>query len=295
MTVTNECDIRLYDVIPFLPQEIASAVRLFCIKTPSLAHNVCEVRLRDNGALSLSCPDKSIFIDLLGNVRRMPYICSCGEISQCVQLLCRNSYHAHENEIKEGYISMPNGMRAGVAPNASLTGSVFGINSVCIRIPTYIEGCADGLLERTGEVSMLIYSPPGVGKTTLLKGLIAALSRRGRRVCVVDTRRELQAKKEPLADYLCGYPKGEGIELATRTLSPDFIVCDELGARDVDGVISCQNAGVPLIATCHGEELSTLLLRPCIKELYSMKVFSVYTGLSRCDGRFAFDIFKCDS
>lgn len=293
MTVINEYDCRLYGVIPYLPAKLGNALRLFCIKNPTAAMSVTEVRLRIGGAFSLSCPNGSIFFSEVGAIRKTPVICSSEQVKKCVELLCRNSYHTHEGEIKSGYISLPDGFRAGVAPNAASESGVYGINSVCIRIPRHIKTCCEKLLSQTGEASMLIYSPPGVGKTTLLKSIISELCRRGHCVSVIDTRRELQAEKAPLADYICGYPKGAGIELATRTLCPDIIICDEIGSQDTEGIIACQNTGVPLIATCHGQTLESLLLRPGIKELYSMRIFSFFVGLSRCEGEFSFDIFKC--
>ncbi len=283
----------VYGVLPYLPERLASALRLFCLKSPEIAKKVTEVRVRKSGAFSVSVSGRNMFFDALGNIKKSPLICTDSEVGACVEKLCGNSYHAHEEEIKEGYISMPNGFRAGIAPNACAGGGVYAINSVCIRIPSVHYGCAERLISQTGAISMLIYSPPGVGKTTLLKDIISILSQKGFRCAVVDTRRELSMQKAPLADYICGYPKASAIEIATRTLCPQFIICDEIGIADAKAIIECRNTGVPLIATCHADSCEKLLLSPDIKQLRDNGVFSLFVGLSRNESEFSFDITPC--
>lgn len=97
---------------------------------------------------------------------------------------------------------------------------------------------------------MLIYSPPGEGKTTLLRDIASLLSSPPylRRVAVIDSRAELfreDSFSASIADIYTGYPKAYGIELATRTMSPQFIVCDELGTEEAKSVMEDQNCGVP--------------------------------------------------
>ena len=97
-----------------------------------------------------------------------------------------------------------------------------------------------------------------------------------------------------LVDVLHGYPRAKGIEIATRTLSPEVIFCDEIGsAEEARSILSAQNSGVPLIATAHAESRETLLRRPNIRLLYENGVFRYYIGLGRApgSGRFVFDVF----
>lgn len=52
---------------------------------------------------------------------------------------------------------------------------------------------------------------------------------------VLDERFELSADGFDLGactDILQGYPKQEGLSHAVRCLSPEYIVCDELGEND---------------------------------------------------------------
>ena len=104
-----------------------------------------------------------------------------------------------------------------------------------------------------------------------------------RRVAVIDTRFEIETK--PLqecchVDFLSGYPRGKGIEIATRTLSPQYIICDEIGGyEEAEAILSAQNTGVPIIATAHASSVEELLLRPNIRTLHEHHLFSDYIGI----------------
>ena len=91
-----------------------------------------------------------------------------------------------------------------------------------------------------------------------------------RKVAVVDERGELagtcigvpQNDLGLCCDILDGYPKAEGILQAVRTLSPDIVVCDELGSmEDVAAVEQGLNAGVTLVSSIHAGSAEELLHR----------------------------------
>ena len=132
---------------------------------------------------------------------------------------------------------------------------------------------------------MLIYSPPGVGKTTALRALAATLGR-GKsplNICVVDERCEFDPENYTAhtVDILRGYKRREGIEIATRTLSPDLIMMDEIGADDGENILSVVRCGVPIIATAHGGSRDEILARPSLSGLISCGAFSVLVGIYR--------------
>lgn len=282
----------LYQTATYLPDVFGSALRLFVLKNRKKANCVTEVRLRSDGAFSLSCSDENIFPDINGGISEKPLICSKEDIRQCVLRLCENSYHVHEEEIKNGYISMKNGFRAGVAPMCSHTEAVYGISSVNIRIPKEVRGCSDSLTKVTETRSVLVFSPPGVGKTTVLKDIIRYVCGKGLRCAVIDTRGELDVKA-PLCDRISGMNKPRGIEIAFRTLCPQYIVCDEIGAGEADGIIQASNTGVPFAATCHGASFAEIIRRPFVKKLYDAGVFDFYARLYRCKDDVTFDINEC--
>lgn len=212
------------------------------------------------------------------------------ELSDCVTKLCGGSVYAHGDTIREGYINACNGIRVGVVGTACADRNMSEITSLNIRVPHLIRGVSDYLVKRCldgGSVkSLLIYSPPGTGKTTLLRDLAARLGGEfKRRVAVIDTRGELYIPEffsDTLCDVLVGYPRAGGIELATRTLSPEVLICDELGDLDeARAILTAQNTGVPLIASAHAATLGELLARQNIRLLHENRIFSRYIGISR--------------
>ena len=76
---------------------------------------------------------------------------------------------------------------------------------------------------------------PDSGKTTLLRGVARELAKQNRAVAVIDERREIFPSEESAAlplDILSGIPKGQAVQMALRTLSPQVILLDELGGMD---------------------------------------------------------------
>ena len=87
-----------------------------------------------------------------------------------------------------------------------------------------------------------------------------------------------------LVDFLSGYPREKGIEIATRTLSPEIVVCDEISTRsDADAIMRASSAGVSVIATCHGPSLSEIKRSPAAGELIAAGAFDLFVGLSGRD------------
>ncbi len=249
---------------------------------------ICEIRIRADRPLTVTTPSANILTSV---------VCTRTEISDIVGKMCGGSLHAYSDTIKNGYIPLPEGCRAGVCGTFS-GGAVRDITSLCIRIPRNVRGIGASLCRRlisSGGRGMLIYSPPGEGKTTLLRDIASLLSSPPylRRVAVIDSRAELfreDSFSASIADIYTGYPKAYGIELATRTMSPQFIVCDELGTEEAKSVMEAQNCGVPLVASAHSSSLEGLMRRPAFRELDVAGVFGLYVGIKRMGSGFSFDI-----
>ena len=83
-------------------------------------------------------------------------------------------------------------------------------------------------------------------------------------------------------DVLTGYPRPRGIEIATRTMNAQLIVCDELGdAAEAEAIVAAQNCGVPFVASAHGDSVAGLLRRTGILRLHRAGVFGAYVGIRR--------------
>lgn len=247
--------------------------------------------------LRLRCGARS---DLLCRGRCVPLetVLTQKEMDNTLNALCGGSMYAHQDTLRQGYIMLRGGIRVGVCGRLRTDGGhVLGIgevSSLVFRFPHNISVPVDEicrlLLSMHPGRGVLIYSPPGVGKTTLLRSLIRVLSQAPyrMRLAVIDTREELAAcgtAEAGAADWLSGYPRAMGIEIATRTLNPQLIVCDEIGdAAEAEAICAACNAGVPLVATAHGSSAAALLRRRGLRMLHDSGVFGSYVGLSRSAG-----------
>lgn len=222
------------------------------------------------------------------------------QLQELFMHICGRSVFSHEQEIREGYVQMGGGCRAGICGRAVLEDgrvrSMRDITSIVVRIPREVPGCADRLLGGGlpwAELSrgLLIAGEPGSGKTTLLRDIARSLSmgRFGpsRRVAVLDTRGELSPGFDlgPSADVLLSVPKGAGFQMAIRVLSPDVLICDELAPEDLPAVRASVFAGVGLIATVHAHA-SDPLSRPFIRELAGAGAFRTMVALRGRDSPF---------
>ena len=269
------------EILACLPKRISE--QLIKYDTSS----VSEIRLATNRPVTLTVGEKSM---LLGDT------VSGEEMSATVANFCHGSLHSFEKTMAEGYIPLGNGCRVGVCGKYS-EGSIIEVTSISVRIPRSIYGIGDGLckrlLMRCG--GMLLYSPPGVGKTTLLRDIASTLSSPPylKRVSIIDSRNEIyrpDAFRRSISDVYSSYPKSVGIELAVRTMSPQYVVCDELGAEEAASVLSTQSFGVPLIASAHAPSLDALRSRRVFYELDKSGVFETYVGIARDGVGFSFDI-----
>ena len=275
---------RLREVLLALPRGIKSSA--------------LEVRLRVDKPVALTCPNKNWFVDKSAQLHNIPRPCfpvTPDEIEQTVLAICSYSLHAHQNEMINGYISLRGGHRAGVCGQAVLNegkiSALRGITSINLRIARDIIGAADKVVAAAfldGLTGALIAGPPSSGKTTILRDLARQLSsgKAGTyyRVAVVDERGEIGAVHEgipqndlgPGCDILSGYPKGEGLITAVRTLSPQVVICDEIGGEEeVSGMLDGLSCGVKVVASAHAENLDELLGRRQIVRLLREGAFSV--------------------
>lgn len=192
-------------------------------------------------------------------------------VREAAQTLSGHSLYAREEELSEGYFTVEGGMRVGVCGRMS-GGRLTHIGSLAVRVAREAKGAADGVMEALFEdgrpVSALVISPPGLGKTTLLRDVARQLSdgTGGRvpvKVGVSDERGELAGcvlgvpalDVGARTDVMDGCPKREGMLCLIRSMSPDVIVTDELGRReDAEAVREAARSGVRVVASIHARD-----------------------------------------
>lgn len=219
-------------------------------------------------------------------------VLSENEFLQIIDELCDHSLHAHFDTINEGYIAYK-GLRVGICGRAvtAVGRGIIGIrdfSGLCFRIPGVHRGCADAAVRAFLQTKrgMLFYSPPGQGKTTVLREMICALSSSPHdlRVSAVDTRGELAYGCENRCgtlDLFTAYPKAKGMEIALRCFAPQVIVCDEIGAGEAQTLLFSASCGVPILASAHADTLVQLLSSPPIAKLHEAGIFGSYVAIRR--------------
>ena len=282
---------------PYLPSEWLAALERL---PPSESAAVQELRLRVGQPLMLSTPTGERFLTpdgLTAVEQNNVYRCTPLQIETCFMRFCEESLYAHEQELRQGYVAVPGGIRVGVVGTAAAgdntVRSVGAITALCVRLPRRHDGCATGLmplvLEGDTLRSTLLVGEPSSGKTSLLRDLAARLAARRLRVTVVDERGELGGVTElPGCDVLRGYPKAVGIRQAIRCLAPQVVVFDELGEEEEQqAVAACAHAGVAVVASLHGHDPLLLGRKPAVRRLVEERVFDRWVFLAgrRVPGR----------
>ena len=279
---------RARRVLDLLPADLSYEIDRLALGRLGGLDELREIRIRERRACSVLIGCESI---------RLSYVPEVGEAQGIVDKMLCGALYAHRESISKGYISLGDGIRVGLSGRAALEGGDFlglgDISSLLFRIPT--GKCAFGediyriFCEGIG-CGMLIYSPPGVGKTTALRSLAAKVSsgNAATRVCIVDERNEFcDGDYEGCeVDILRGYKRAEGLEIATRVLSPELLMIDEIGSRDGEELINVVKCGIPIIATVHAADFKEIMIKPALKELLSCGVFSSFVGIHRAFGSY---------
>lgn len=258
--------------------------RLSCLPD-ALCENAQELRLIAGGCPQLRVNNRSVVLQDWPSVTEQ-------ELAQCYISLCGHAVHSYQRELAQGYLTLSGGHRAGFAATAVYGGdgqlqSLREINAIVLRIAREYRGVADRLLRDAfngGICGLLIAGAPASGKTTVLRDLAISLANGAvpgcDRVAVVDERGELSGFCRSCC-VLSGYDKGDGLLMAVRNLSPQVILCDELGTeREVTAVLHALNSGVAVITTLHAGERAELVNRRAGRLLLESGAFKKVAILS---------------
>lgn len=288
-------DTRFESAAALLPVHVRRAAMALSLERKSCAE---EFRLRAGRPFSIVFPEGERTVSQGGILDpALPFILSGEDISMAIEMASRGSAYTVLESVRAGFITVGDGHRLGICGQAVVRdGEITTIkapSSVSIRIARQIKDVAQPLIKdimSDGRYrSTLILSPPGCGKTTLLRDLVRQLSSGSRnpafpgmRVSLIDERNEIAAQYNGVpqldigsrTDVITGCPKPQAVMMLLRSMSPQIIALDEITApEDIQALASAANCGVGLLATAHADGIEDLRARPLYQTLLKQSIF----------------------
>lgn len=275
------------------------------------AERLQEIRLRVNQPATVLMDNREWFLSKEGGVTQDVLCASRSsekELEAILTHVCHCSIYAFADEIRQGFLTIPGGHRIGLSGQVILEDrnqvrNLKYIRYLNIRIAHEIKGVSDPLLhalynDKGEPCNTLLISPPGCGKTTMLRDLVRNVSNgngygRGVNVSVVDERSEIAGSYLGIAqndvgirtDVLDGCPKTEGMMMLIRAMAPQVLAVDELGSDgDIQAIRTASGCGCKLFATIHGSSLDEVKHKKFMSGVIADKLFDRYVVLTRKNG-----------
>lgn len=240
-----------------------------------------------------------------GREVRLDYFPGKEELKEIVNFMSRYSPYAFEEEMRKGFLTIEGGHRVGMAGKViterDRVKNLRYVSSVHIRAAHEVKGCADRVFPYiTNQKELyhtMIISPPGCGKTTLLRDIIRQVSDgnayvKGCTVGIVDERSEiagcyLGAAQNDIglrSDVLDACPKAEGMLMLIRSMTPKVVAADEIGTQeDVEAIEYAMHCGCRMLVTAHGNSVQELRKKPVLGRVIQEERFDRYIVLKQGD------------
>lgn len=266
---------KFLEILNYMSRNIKTAITNLLSNNTIEIQSIEEIRLRTNKKIAIKYGQEVIFIE---------YIVTQEDILETFEKICENSVYSYKKQICEGFITIKGGNRVGITGSAVMENekivNIDYISSLNFRISREKYGCSKEILKYILDIenktifNTLIVSPPGGGKTTILKDLIRNISTgipefnfKAKTCGVVDERGEISAMYRGIAqndlgdltDVIENIPKSLGMKMVIRSMAPSIIFCDEIGSKeDVEAICYAVCSGVKGVFTAHANTMEEL-------------------------------------
>lgn len=268
--------------LSFLPINVVSAINKLDF------NKLYELRLRCGFPVVVNYDFKRFYLSDYGVslVKNSAILISNENICEIIDNLTEKSIYAYNDRIKQGYLTSKDGIRVGIAGECVFDKenivTIKNFSSINIRIPHDVLGCSNYIYRYVYNDrkvnNTLVISPPGFGKTTILKDLAMKISDENLfNVLIIDERGEFINVKRENIDVISYSDKLYSFSYGIRSMAPDLIITDELyGEKDWECVLNASNSGIKIISSCHGKNLLDVLN----KKYFIKGVFDRYVILN---------------
>lgn len=294
LIINNKETVFRHPVMNYLPSKFKKLLNFATIGDAE------EIRLRRGLPLIINFSDKQCFITsggILSDNLKQAVIANDYDIREALELIVKSSLYTAENSLKNGFVTVEGGNRIGICGSAVICdnkiSSIKNISGFNYRIAKDIRGVSDKIINniyRNGQVrNTLIISPPGCGKTTILRDIARNLSNKGIKICIADERNEISALSYGKLGFDLGYSldvlegasKSDAFKILIRSMSPDVIITDELGGNeDLCAVKKAVHSGVGVIASVHSSSREDFLKN----NPEFIGIFNCFITLNRSNG-----------
>lgn len=280
---------KILELLNYMSSNIKEIITKSLINHEIDPSSIEEIRLRTNKKISIKSGQDIIFLE---------YTVKQEDIIETFEKVCENSVYSYKKQICEGFITIKGGNRVGITGSAVIEEekiiNIEYISSLNFRVSREKKGCSEEIFKKILDIenctifNTLIVSPPGGGKTTILKDLIRNLSTGipelnfAPKTCgVVDERGEIAAMYRgiaqndlgPLTDVIENIPKYKGMTMLIRSMAPSIIFCDEIGSKeDVEAIKYAICSGVKGIFTAHANNIKDLKKNSEISKLLTNRL-----------------------
>lgn len=296
-------------IIEYFPDKLQN---ILFEKIKSNEEKLEEIRIRNQRPIILKFNSEEVVIK---------YIVNSEEIINTLQLICENSIYSYQKQISSGFITLQGGHRVGLVGSCVIENNkiinINYINSFNFRIARQAIGCSNNILkhildiEKNNVFNTLIISPPGFGKTTLIRDIARQVSSgiseygfKGITVGIVDERSEIASLYKGVpqndvgirTDVIENISKSVGIKILVRSMSPKIIIADEIGIyEDIDAINYALCSGCKGIFTAHGSYLEDVYKNPVLKKLIDTHIFERLIFLDKDERGKAKEIYKLNN